>query len=78
MLNGNRIGFDIVVVAEGSVPKVYPKVTLASASTLSGILLRTLGGGEGLPNMVCFVASSMGHLCCNYSPLLTKSSCTKP
>ncbi len=40
-----------VVVVEASAPKVYPRVTLASASTLSGSVVRTLMGGEGLPNM---------------------------
>ncbi len=39
------------VVVEASAPKVYPRVTLASASTLSGSVVRTLRGGEGLPNM---------------------------
>ncbi len=34
-------------------PKVYPRVTLASASTLSGSVVRALRGGEGLPNMFC-------------------------
>ncbi len=52
----------VSVVVEASAPKVYPKVTLASASTLSGSVVRTLRGGEGLPNMVCLVASSLGHL----------------
>ncbi len=50
----------VVVVFEASVPKVYPRVTLASASTLSGLVLRTLRGGEGLPNMCCLVASRLG------------------
>ncbi len=35
-----------VVVVEASAPKVYPRVTLASASTLSGSVVRTLRGGE--------------------------------
>ncbi len=39
----------LVVVVEASAPKVYPRVTLASASTLSGSVVRTLRGGEGLP-----------------------------
>ncbi len=62
MLNGNRNGVDIfVAVVEASVPKVYPRVTLASASTLSGSVVRTSRGGEGLPKMFCLVASSLGH-----------------
>ncbi len=52
----------VVVVVEASAPKVYPRVTLASASTLSGSVVRTLRGGEGLPNMFCLDASSLGHL----------------
>ncbi len=52
----------VVVVVETSAPKVYPRVTLASASTLSGSAVRTLRGGEALPNMFCLVASSLGHL----------------
>ncbi len=52
----------VVVVVEASEPKVYPRVTLASASTLSGSVVSTLRGGEGLPNMFCLVASSLGHL----------------
>ncbi len=39
----------VVVVVEASAPKVYPRVTLVSASTLSGSVVRTLRGGEGLP-----------------------------
>ncbi len=34
----------VVVVVEASVSKVYPMVTLASASTLSVSMLRTLRG----------------------------------
>ncbi len=30
-------------------PKVYPRVTLASASILLGSVVRALRGGEGLP-----------------------------
>ncbi len=59
------LGFELVVttvVVEASAPKVYPKVTLARASTLSGSVVSTLRGGEGLPNMFCLVASSPGHL----------------
>ncbi len=53
----------IVVIVEASAPKVYRRVTLASASTLSGSVVRTLRGGEGLPNVFSLVASSLGHLC---------------
>ncbi len=52
----------VVVVVEASAPKVYQRVALASASTLSGSVVRTLRGGEGLPNMFCLVASGLGHL----------------
>ncbi len=48
-----------VVVVEASAPKVYPRVTLASASTLSGSVVRTLRGGEGLPKIFCLVVSSL-------------------
>ncbi len=41
----------VVVVVEASAPKVYPRVTLASAGTLSGSVVRALRGGEGLPKM---------------------------
>ncbi len=51
-----------VVVLEASVPRVYPRVALASASTLSGSVVRALRGGEGFPKMFCLVASSLGHL----------------
>ncbi len=54
----------LVVVVEASAPKVYPRVTLAGVITLSGSVVRTLGGGEGLPKMFCLVASSLGHLLC--------------
>ncbi len=39
----------IVAAAEASAPKVYPTVILASASTLSGSVVRILRGGEWLP-----------------------------
>ncbi len=56
-------GFDILVIfVEASAPKVYPRVTLASARTISESVVRTLRGGEGHPNMFCLVASSLGHL----------------
>ncbi len=38
----------VVVVVEASASKVYPMVTLASASTLSVSMVRTLRGEEGL------------------------------
>ncbi len=53
---------DDAIVVEASAPKVYPRVTLASAGTLSGSMVRTLRGAEGLPNMFCLVASNLGHL----------------
>ncbi len=59
------VGGVVVVVVddvEASAPKVCPRVTLASASTLSGSVVRTLRGGEGLPKVFCLVASSLGHL----------------
>ncbi len=52
----------VVVVVEASAPKVYSRMTLTSVSTFSGSVVRTLRGGEGLPNMFCLVASSLGHL----------------
>ncbi len=52
----------IIVVVEASAPNIYPRVTLASASTLSGSVVRTLRGGEVLPKMFYLVASSLGHL----------------
>ncbi len=57
----------VVVVVETSAPKAYPRVTPARASTLSGSVVRTLRGGEGLPNVFCVVASSLGHLRSQYS-----------
>ncbi len=57
-----RIVVVVVVVVEASAPKVYPRVTLASEGTLLGSVVRTLRSGEGLPNMFCLVASSLGHL----------------
>ncbi len=41
----------VVVVVKASAPKVYPRVALASAGTLSGSVVRTLRGGEGLRNI---------------------------
>ncbi len=62
LMTSARVAAVVVVVVEASAPKVYPRVTLASASTLPGLVVRTLRGGEGPPNMVCLVASSLGHL----------------
>ncbi len=50
----------VVVVVEASAPKVYPRVTLASASTLSGSVVRTLRGGEGLPNISALLHRAWG------------------
>ncbi len=50
----------VVVAVEASAPKVYPRVTLSSASTLSGSVVRTLRGGEGLPTMFGLVLSNRG------------------
>ncbi len=36
----------VVVVLEASLPKIYPRRTLTSASTLPGSVLRTLRGEE--------------------------------
>ncbi len=49
-------------VVEASAPKAYPRVALASASTLSGSVVRTLKGVEGLPKVFCLVVSNLGHL----------------
>ncbi len=46
-------GVVVVVDVEASTPKVYPRVTP------SGSVVRTWGGGEGLPRMFCLVASSL-------------------
>ncbi len=63
----------VIVVAEASAPKVYPRVALARASTLSGSVLRTLRGGEGSPRMFCLFVSSLGHLC-SQCPIVCASS----
>ncbi len=42
-----------VVVVDVSAPKVFPMVTIANASTLSGSVVRSSRGGQGLPNMFC-------------------------
>ncbi len=55
-----RVGI-VVVIFEASAPKVYRRVTLGSANTLSGSVVRTLTGRERLPKMFCLVASSLGH-----------------
>ncbi len=47
-----KVAYWYVVVAEASAPKTYPRVTLASARTLSGSVVKTLRDGEGLPNML--------------------------
>ncbi len=44
-----------------SMPKGYLKVTLASASTFSGSVVRASMGGERLPKMSCLVAGAWGH-----------------
>ncbi len=51
-----------MVVVETSSPRAFRKATLASASTLSESVVRALRGGEGLLQMCCLVASSLGHL----------------
>ncbi len=50
------------VVVEASAPKVFPRVTLASDSPLSGSVIGTLRGGEGHPKMFCLVVSNLGYL----------------
>ncbi len=39
------------VVVDASAPKVYPRVTLASTSTLSGSVVRTVRGGEEMRHL---------------------------
>ncbi len=51
-------GIDVVVVVEILVPRAYWRVALASGSTLSGSVVRTLRGGEGFPKTFCLVALS--------------------
>ncbi len=59
----NVIAVVVVVAAvEASAAKIYTRLALASVRTLSGSVVRTLRGGEGLPKMFCLVASSLGHL----------------
>ncbi len=48
------------VAVEALAPKAYPRVALASASSLSGSVVRTLRGGEGLPKMFCLIALGRG------------------
>ncbi len=60
--NDFKNGAAVDVVVEASAPNVYPRVTLASASTLSGSVVRTLRGGEGLPIMFYLLVLSLGHL----------------
>ncbi len=43
------------VVVQASEPNAYPRVALASARILSGSVVRTLWGGEGLPKLFCLV-----------------------
>ncbi len=43
----HRQALSVVTVVEASAPKVYPRVTLASASTLSGSVVRTWRGQWG-------------------------------
>ncbi len=49
----------VVVVVEASAPKVYPRVTLASANTLSGSVVRTLRGGEELIGQNLFLRDKL-------------------
>ncbi len=42
--------------------KVYPRVTVASASILLGWVVRNFRVEEGLSKMFCVVLSSLGHL----------------
>ncbi len=62
LIRVTSIASAVVVILEASAPKVYPRVTLASASTLSGSVVRTLSGGDGLSKIFCLVASSLGIL----------------
>ncbi len=52
----------IVVFTEASAAKVYLSLTLANTSTLSGSVVRSLRGGEGLSKMFCPVESNLEHL----------------
>ncbi len=63
-----------VVVVEASAPKVYSRVTIANASTLSGSVVRSSRGGQGLPNMFCLVASSLAHHRCQCLLLFAKGT----
>ncbi len=47
-----------VVGVEDLAPKVFPRVTLVSVNTLSVSVVRTLRGGELLPNMFCLSHSN--------------------
>ncbi len=55
ILTSSREGYFICITP-------ITRVSLASASTLSGSVVRTLRGGEGLPKMFCLVTLSLGHL----------------
>ncbi len=52
----------VVVFVEALSKRVNLRMTIASASTLSMLGVRALKGGEGIPNMFCLVASTLGHL----------------
>ncbi len=52
----------VVFIVEASASKAYPRVALVIASTLSGSVVITLSGGEGLPNLFSLIESSLGHL----------------
>ncbi len=60
LIRVTSIASAVVVILEASVAKPYPRVTLASPSTLSGLVVRTLSGGDGLSKVFCLVASSLG------------------
>ncbi len=49
----------VVGGVEDSAPRAYWRMAFVSASTPSGSVVRTSGDGEGLPKMVCLVASSL-------------------
>ncbi len=51
-----------VVIVEASAPMAYSRVTLSRVSALSGLVVRNLRSGEGLPKILCLFESSLGHL----------------
>ncbi len=57
----------MVGVVEVSALRAYLRVTLVSASILSGLAIKTLRDGKGLPEVLYLVASSLGHLHNQYS-----------